>query len=420
MAKSKNKTPKGDKACQKGYVSFTPEDLKQQALQDAANAKAYDLLDQAMVTSSHVTAASSKHFKEGGTVDIDDVYPITLEETQEMEQLLNQAEEVAGNPSEPFFAERLRELRYIIYWSKKRHWNFSWSIIIGVLITVWFLSYQAGEKEKRANSSEVLVSQVESWSERDTTVTMREEASAHANKLFDERFHHANAYKAYILNQEYGRNYYSYVQSANNYKAKADTASVAAQKKDFLKWAKESEESAKVYLKGYEKLNAMSYKEVKKMALNEVKGQSKSAKSSARTVLFWNIFFLLLIPVYIFADRPYGYMLSRTRTEARVLGGIKKWGFALAGGIVGIAAGIGFVDVVTKWSDGTTTREDDGSGPLRLGFKILLLAAALILFCAISCFLMLYTTVQGLRRNFDWKSSMATVNAMANKAKIPS
>ena len=65
-------------------------------------------------------------------------------------------------------------------------------------------------------------------------------------------------------------------------------------------------------------------------------------------------------------------------------------------------AGIGFVDVVTKWSDGSVTREDDGTGSARLALKVFLFVAAVLVFCAVSCLLMLYATITGLIRNYDW------------------
>ena len=58
-----------------------------------------------MFTSSHVSVRD----KERGEVEIDDIYPITLEEANEMEHLLDQAESVAGNPRDTFFQDRLRE-----------------------------------------------------------------------------------------------------------------------------------------------------------------------------------------------------------------------------------------------------------------------------------------------------------------------
>ena len=81
--------------------------------------------------------------------------------------------------------------------------------------------------------------------------------------------------------------------------------------------------------------------------------------------------------------------------------------------------GISFVNVVTKWSDGSTTSRDDGTGPARLAIQFCLFVAAALVFCAVSCFLMLYATITGLIRNYNWKEVKAkAVNAgKAAKAK---
>ncbi|MBQ1218878.1 MAG: hypothetical protein IIX76_02805, partial [Bacteroidales bacterium] len=88
--------------------------------------------------------------------------------------------------------------------------------------------------------------------------------------------------------------------------------------------------------------------------------------------------------------------------EANTMSKIEKIGLWLSGGLFAAGAGIGFVDIVTKWSDGSTSRSDDGTGPVRLAIKLGLFAAAVLVFCAVSCFLMLYATITGLKRNYDW------------------
>ena len=55
---------------EEGYISFTEEDLREQAQQNQANAEAYELLDAAMTTSSHITEED----KNGNQVTIDDIY----------------------------------------------------------------------------------------------------------------------------------------------------------------------------------------------------------------------------------------------------------------------------------------------------------------------------------------------------------
>lgn len=411
MAKT-NKKPKGNKAYAQGYVSFDPEELKKQAQNDEANSEAYELLDKAMCTSSHVSIRD----KERGEVDVDDIYPITAEETAEMEDLLDQAESAAKNPRDSFFQERLGELRGIVNWSKRRHWNFSWMIVVGVIVSVFILSKCSDHKDSEAKEVEGRVAVVKNWAEKDTTIAIGTFKNVKGViPGYNNRYNNPNTYKGVALRLT-ANSYYGNISSAKEYKAKADTASTAERKKDFLKWAKDCDESAKQYLEEYNKINELSFKGVKEMALKEVAAEADEAKSSARWIWFWNMFFLILIPVYIFAERPYGYTISRYRTEAKVLGGIKKGGLALAGGLVGLAGSIGFVNVVTKWSDGSTTSEDDGTGAARIGLKIGLLLAALVVICVVSCFLMLYSTIMGLMRNYNWKAITAKIKKQGNAA----
>ena len=113
--------------------------------------------------------------------------------------------------------------------------------------------------------------------------------------------------------------------------------------------------------------------------------------------------FVLMIPLYVFATRPYGYMVSRHRREAKYMGKLEKFALWISGGMLAAEAGIGFVDIVTKWSDGSTTREDDGTGAARLAIKVALIAGAVIVYCTVSSILMIYATITGLIRNYDWK-----------------
>lgn len=412
---AKNKAPKGKKAFEQGYVSFDPDDIKQQANDNMnPNHEAYGYLDDAMFTSSHVTANDKKR----GVVDIDDVYPITLAETKEMEGYLDKAQAAVKDESDAFFYERYGELRGIVNWSLKRHWNFSFSVIFGVIITAFFLSYQADDAKKDAIAAEREVDRVKAWIECDTTITLeqfnREGDINRSTAEYENRLNNAKLYKAYIAGRA-AANYYGWLRAADKQMARIDTASTEQAKKDYKKYAEENLEKAKEDKKEFEEIAKLDFDSVKDRALKSVKNRASDKGSSAAWIKFWNIFFFLLIPVYIFADRPFGYTMSRNRVEAKVLGGIKKWGFALAGGLLGIAGSIGFVEVVTKWSDGRTTREDDGTGPIRLAAKIGFLIAAVVVFCAVSCFLMLWSTVTGLMRNYDWKAIMAEIQAKKDK-----
>jgi hypothetical protein len=80
-----------------------------------------------------------------------------------------------------------------------------------------------------------------------------------------------------------------------------------------------------------------------------------------------------------------------------------------------------FPDTVVKthWSDGSTSthREGDPTNYIILALKIGLFILAVIVVCFISCFLMTYKTITGLRRNYDWKTTYNDARARLNALK---
>ena len=120
-----------------GYVSFTQDDLKAGQEATPSNEKAYELLDAAMMTSSHIT----KEDENQQTVNIDDVYPCTEAECDEMDRLLDCAQAAVQDPNDEFFKERYEELREIVSWSRKKHWTFKWSLIAGCILSIFIMFY---------------------------------------------------------------------------------------------------------------------------------------------------------------------------------------------------------------------------------------------------------------------------------------
>lgn len=401
MAKrnEKSKAPKGDKAYRQGYVSFTAEDLQEQAQKDTANAAAYDLLDQAMTTSSHITAEDKHNFDNGGTVNIDDVYPVSAEETEEMDRLLDEAEKRAGNPNEPFFRDRLNELRNIVGWSKERHWNFSWMIILGAIIFVGFLFYTAtGSSDLSKEERRVEI--VKNWTAMDTTLVLNE--TGYPSMNLEQIYANANNYKVYECSRLADTHKHS-LNEAKRFRAMADTATVKENRKKWTSMAKDYDKKAEQALDEFNDYNKMKFKQLKKTALREAKESLSEAQSTKRWAWGFTFFFMFLIPLYIYADRPYGWMESRHRTEAKVLGGIQKWAFALAGGLAGGALAMDFLpDTIVKQSDGSTTTEGNAGNIAIIAIKIFMYIAAIVILAVVSTVIMLYATIQGLHRNYDW------------------
>ncbi len=408
----KNEAPQGERAYEQGYVSFTTDDLKQGAQRNPANDEAYGYLDAAMYTSSHISEVD----KHCGSVDIDDVYPVTLEETLEMEGLLDKADAALKDSNDAFYHERSNELRGIVEWSKKRHWNFQWILILGVILTTCFIFYQSGDAGASVNRAEAELAAIEAWEEIDVDTIQFDLESMKDVQNVSINYDNAAAYKTSRL-KGLAYSYYDNLNAQATCLAMADTASTREARNKYQDWAEEAEEKAEKYKDEYEDVNDFDFDDCQDAAVERHEDLLSARKSEYRFAVIWTIFFILLCPLYIFAERPYGYTISRNRTEARVLGGIKKVAFALAGGLVGMSASIGFVDVVTKWSDGTTTREDDGTGPARMLIKIGLLVAALIIFCVTSSILVIYSTIVGLKRNYDWDPIIAKVKEKLGIAK---
>ena len=129
------------------------------------------------------------------------------------------------------------------------------------------------------------------------------------------------------------------------------------------------------------------------------------------------IFFLLLIPLYIFANHSWGYVITRTREESELLDKIKRWGYSVAAGLFGAAAAMqATTEYRVHWSDGSTTHESETNWAI-VAIKVMLLIAALAVIAIVSTGIMIYSTIVGLKRNYDWKAIYATMKEKAVAAK---
>ena len=387
-----SKNPKNRK--EEGYVSFDPDELRN----EDQNIEAYKLLWDACCVSSHMDEVK----RHSTNVDDDDIYPTSAAETEKMEELVNQAAQAVKNPDNEINA-RISELRQIIDWSKSRHWKLNWSVIVGVIVSVFILNMCADDKQGDVNKVNATIEKINNWQNENISIEMEKFKGAkwvyHKDPYATAKVWKENALKNTAIDHYTALDNIEY-----------NTAELEKNKENNLKDFYEGElenakKRSKEKLEYYNKLNNADFEEVKKMALAEIDVKLEEKEADADWIKFGNYFFLLLIPVYIFAARPHGYTISRYRHEASTLNTIEKIGLWLSGGLMAAGAGIGFVNIVTKWSDGSVTRSDDGTGPARLAFKVGFFVAAVLVFCAVSCFLMLYATITGLIRNYNWKSA---------------
>ena len=389
-----------------GYLSFDIIEVKKLSESDSPNAEAYGYLYQAVTTQA------------GTDKGIDDIYPETALETEQMRALVDKARKARVDMSDKYLKICLDELDEILDWSSTRHWNFQWQVILGVILTVAFLSWRVDQKQESVEHDQELVAEVENWEETDTVLNWDTTPDDLYSPAGFVNYAHLSAKNFKLLSLYEQKSYYaSAVEAADEYAAKADTA----QSRDVRKRLEEQQDKslahAKECRKEFDRINKMDFKDIKKMALDEYGSWLKSSKAEKRAVRAWNIFFIILIPVYIFAERPYGYTMTRTRAESSTLRGISKFTYALSAMMMGSAASISWILTVRKYSDGRTESTlDAGTNAHVMIMKACLYIAAFALVCVVSCILMLYMTIQGLRRNYNWAPLLAKAKNAASSA----
>lgn len=389
-----------------GYLSFDIVEVKQLSESDSPNAEAYGYLYQAVTTQA------------GTDKGIDDIYPETALETEQMRVLVDKARKARVDMSDQYLKICLDELDEILDWSSTRHWNFQWQVILGVILTVAFLSWRVDQKQESVEDRQELVAEVENWEETDTVLSWDTTPDDLYSPVGFVNYAHLSAKNFKLLSLYEQKSYYaSAMEAADEYAAKADTAQSRDVRKSLEERRDESLAHAKECRKEFDRINKMDFKKIKKMALEEYGSWLKNAKAEKRAVRAWNIFFIILIPVYIFAERPYGYTITRTRAESSTLRGISKFTYALSAMMMGSAASISWIQTVRKYSDGRTeSTYDAGTNAPVMIMKACLYIAAFALVCIVSCILMLYMTVQGLRRNYNWAPLLAKAKVAASSA----
>ncbi len=394
-----------------GYISFDPEELKNTTQEGHPNDEAYELLWKATCVSSHINDEA----KESGSVESDDIYPTSTQEVDSMEEYLNQAEAALKEPDQEFSA-RINELREVVQWSRKRHWKLNWRVVVGVIISIFTLHMWADSRQGDVNKAEEKLVLIKNWKE--APIKRLDLTSLEGQQYIYSENPFTSMEVWYDREQRnVAHYYYTAIRDIAYNEEELKKPDLSDELKDFYKGQiKKSKKKKEELLERFEDLQKADFGDIQEMATEAAEEIADEKRSDARFVKFWNIFFLLLIPLYIFAARPHGYTISRYRREADRLGWVERIGLWLSGSLLTAGMGIGFVDIVTKWSDGSTTRSDDGTGPMRLALKVGLFLAAVAVFCAVSCFLMLYATISGLIRNYNWTNIKNKVVDISNTA----
>lgn len=381
-------------------------------MDEQKNLAAWECLDQALFTSSHVKAKDM----EKGSTDWDNVYPVSKEETDKMKALVDEAVRKADDPSDSFFRERVSDLREIISYSYSKHRTWKWSLIFGSIIAACIFWYFGNQDKEDAQKYAKDVTLVENWKKADTTITYDKlDASSELSyQLYERRVQSANAYKLMKLH-DLKRNAESYREGMKTAKHSADTAKLDKNIESYKKRMAECEEKMEKYQDEFDEVADMNFDEIQKMALKDTQGLVDDINDSASTKTGWMIYLIILIPLYIISGYPRGYVISAHRRQHGCMRTLQKIGFAVASFFFGSGLLMSLLPdsiVEYHYTSGRVETRNEGN-PVNiviLGIKFGLMIAGVLIFCFVSVLIMTIETISGLKRNFNWA-------AMLNKGK---
>lgn len=381
-------------------------------MDEQKNLAAWECLDQALFTSSHVKAKDI----EKGSTDWDNVYPVSKDETDKMKDLVDEAVRKADDPSDSFFRERVSDLREIISYSYSKHRTWKWSLIFGSIIAACIFWYFGNQDKEDAQKYAKDVTLVENWKKADTTITYDKlDASSELSyQLYERRVQSANAYKLMKLH-DLKRNAESYREGMKTAKHSADTAKLDKNIESYKKRMAECEEKMEKYQDEFDEVADMNFDEIQKMALKDTQGLVDDINDSASTKTGWMIYLIILIPLYIISGYPRGYVISAHRRQHGFMRTLQKIGFAVASFFFGSGLLMSLLPdsiVEYHYTSGRVETRNEGN-PVNiviLGIKFGLMIAGVLIFCFVSVLIMTIETISGLKRNFNWA-------AMLNKGK---
>ena len=412
--KDKKKHLSSDALHEMGGVNFTMDDVRAvQNKQDDVNAKAYDYMVEAMAVSANYMGDTITD--EG--IRMDDVYPTTLEETLAMDELLDKSERALKDENDEEYNRMITELRGIVGWSRRRHFNFSWGIIFGTLITVIAVVYLSGQASSGKAVAKADMEAIDKWDVETDTITLEAAMDSLKTGVRIDRPIYYKARKIKRTNEAIA----TYQVNIEQAQASVDTATT----KDNIKYYKEKVKENEKYLKreqdNLKEISGWSLKDAKKDAYKDAKAAYRAASVATFIAWIFGIIFILLIPLYIFANHSWGYVITKHREESELLDKIKTWGYSIAAGLFGAAAAMEYLPgykVTTYYSNGTTSthHEENGANYIILAIKIGLLILALVIVAIVSTGILIYSTIVGLKRNYDWKEIYAQAKEGGSKA----
>lgn len=381
-----------DKRHSAGTVGFSEDDVKQLYKSfGAANGKAYRKIAEAMEVSMNSNEDNPNPL---------DIYPTNAEDAKRMDTLLDEAEKAAVDTEDTFYHRLINEMRGIVGWSNKRHWNCSAPLLIGSMITVVGMLWITFENYWPYKRTKFDYECVKQWTDDPDAPPI-----AHGG-----RYESPMEYKEETLEWLH-RDYENTqkcleIEKRNLEKNKTHSKKKMA-KESIERYEKELEECEEKI----EELTKADLKQLKKIALKETKKAKRKNARPFRWVMLIFLFIIILVPAYIYATHAWGYNIARYREEDKFMAEIQKAAFKFAAAMLGAAAATKLsppreVVTTTRYSDGSSSVERqtelDAEDMNKMGAMAVYIIIGVVVLGVVSTLIMTYATVTGLMRNYEW------------------
>lgn len=380
-----------DKEHAVGSVRFTAEDMHQlYANPNAANRKAYAKMVEAMAVSVNMNSNDANPL---------DIYPKSAEDAKRMDGLLDEAEKAVQDPEESVYKKMITELRGIVGWCSRRHYNCSQAVLIGSFITMmallWiFFDNLGGYKSVREDRA-----CIKQW-------TDAPDFEPEGKNAYNRKYCTPDEYRDISIDYYTGK--IDKTQKRLDATKKSLEEAVSFKKKRECKeYIKEYEEMLEKDRKMLDDLKSANFKQLRKLALKDVKVYARRKVKWYWISLIAFLATVVLVPAYIYATHAWGYNIARYRDEDKVLNEIRHASYKFALFMLGSAMATKFVpdkEIITRWSDGSYTHQYDFDTRNQMAMikMFIFILIGIIVVGITSTFIMLYCTITGLHRNHGW------------------
>lgn len=231
--------------------------------------------------------SKKRHIRKGNIEN--SIYPLTMEECNEMSEKLVKAE-LNQKVYDERFSAILKEVRHVVEWSKQKHFN-----IVTFLVACFLLSFSLSEifsLPKDAERWQMNLDCVNTWDDKDTTLTIEEAYS------FDypssECLNSPTIAKYYYLYDVAKHIYWDSLRVNAGTYSEEDVAQAKIRLDDNIK--------------EFNRRNAMTTTELKKELIIDYEDRIKEAQKPSERVKMVIFFFSIL---YLFSCYEYGYNINR-------------------------------------------------------------------------------------------------------------